>query len=678
MKYSKKQLTLEQGLQKEWIITNGLGGFASSTILNCNTRKYHGLLVAPLTPPARRNLIVSKIDEAITFKGKEYPLYTNVCKNYISKGYQYQESFEKEYIPIFTYQIEDVSIVKSITMKYRENTVCVVYQIKNGNHNTKMTLAPLVNFRDFHQINNNHEYNLFQEVRERKVKVIVDRNANQPIYFYTNIGTYIEHKQDTFCNMYYIEEEKRGFEPEENHAVIGRYEIELLPKEEKEIQIICSLEENIEEINVNDVIYQEKVRINELIKESKLINPNKEDKPLLQKENKLIRDYIIASDNFVVYRPSFGLHTLIAGYPWFLDWGRDALISFEGLLLKTKRFNIAKEVLLTFTKNIKFGLVPNGYSGFDNRPLYNSADASLLLFEQVKKYLEYSQDEKFIKDNLYENLKKIIQSYQVGIDLDDNNIYLDSDYLMISGTPKTQNTWMDAKYGDFVVTPRNGKAVEINALWYNALKIMQELVEKFETKEKAKEYEELAIKCKKSFQEKFFDSKRKCLYDVLGDKKIRPNQLFALATTYPVLDPTSEKAFLVMETVTKKLLNNHGLKTLAKGEDNYIDVYEGDSFKRDMSYHQGITWPWLLGLYYNALNQMIASQKFKTKKKELEQQKKEFVKGITKTFEKALYQEGMIGSISELYDSKSPYLPKGAFAQAWSVAEVFRIILGDK
>ena len=248
----------------------------------------------------------------------------------------------------------------------------------------------------------------------------------------------------------------------------GRYEINLEPREEKEISIVCSLEENIDELNAKNIINKEKERIDKLVVESELINEK-----MTKKEQENLRDYIIATDNFVVYRPSFRLHTLIAGYPWFLDWGRDALISFEGLLLLTKRFDIAKEVLLTFTKNIKFGLVPNGYSGFDNRPLYNSADASLLLFEQIKKYINYTGDENFIKENMYTYLKEIIKAYKTGIDVDDNNIYLDDDYLLVSGTPKTQNTWMDAKYGDFAVTPRNGKAVEINSLWYNALKIME-------------------------------------------------------------------------------------------------------------------------------------------------------------------------------------------------------------
>ena len=245
MKFNKKMMNLENGLSKEWIITNGIGGFASSTIIGCNTRKYHGLLIAPFTPPARRFLILSKIDESIEINGEKHNLYTNMSKDYISDGYKYLESFEKEYIPIYTYKVGDVTIKKLICMKYMENTVCVLYKIKNGKSQSKFEIAPIVNFRDFHQMSTNREFNIRQEIKGRKVKVVIDDNSNTPLYIHTNEGTYIEHKNDTFRNMFYIEEEKRGFYPEENHSVIGRYEIELEPKTEKEIQIVCSLNENM-------------------------------------------------------------------------------------------------------------------------------------------------------------------------------------------------------------------------------------------------------------------------------------------------------------------------------------------------------------------------------------------------------------------------------------------------
>ena len=677
MKYTN--INLENGLNKEWIITNGVGGFASSTMCGANTRRYHGLLIAPLTPPARRHLILSKVDESIEINDKKYDIYTNMCKNYVSEGYKYITNFEKEYVPIYTYQVEDVIIKKYICMEYGKNTVVVFYQIYNKQNKAKITLTPIVNFRDFHTETSNHQFKLRQEEKNRKLKLVIDENSNTPVYINVSEGKYIKHDNDSFKNMFYIEEEKRGFEAEENHAIPGRYEIQINPNEVKEITFVASLEENIEEINGKDIISREIARISGLVFDSGLTENISDKEEIGNKEviNKiqLLRNYVIATDNFIVYRPSFGLHTVIAGYPWFLDWGRDTLISFEGLLLKTKRFEIAKEVLLTMIRDVKFGLVPNGYSGYDNRPLYNSVDSSLLLFEQIEKYIKYTNDEEFIKNNFYEVLQKIIESYSKGIDVDNNNIYLDEDGLILSGTNETQNTWMDAKIENYAVTPRNGKAVEINSMWYNALKIMEELTIKFETKAKANKYKKMAQKCKESFNAKFYNKRRKCLYDVLGDSKIRPNQLFSLSLTYNVLDPKSEMAKEMFNTVTKKLLNNYGLKTLAKGEENYVEVYEGDGKKRDSSYHQGITWPWLLGLYYNALKNILKKTKKKDAKKELETKLEKFIEKTSKTFQKEISHNGCIGSISELYDSRKPYLPKGTIAQAWSVAEVFRIIL---
>ena len=670
MKYTN--VNFEEGIKKEWIITNGIGGFASSTMIGANTRRYHGLLIAPLTPPARRHLILSKVDESIEIDGTKYDLYTNVCKNYISQGYKYLKSFEKEYIPIYTYEVEDVTIKKYICMEYGKNTVVVYYQIYNKDHETKLTLTPVMNFRDFHAETYNHEFTIKQEEKNRKLKVELDGQAQTPIYMYSTDGKYITHQNDSFRNMFYIEEEKRGFSAEENHAIPGRYEIEIKPNETKEITFVTSLEANIEEIDGKKTISKEIVRIAELVYESNLIDKAKENENT--ENTQLIRNFIISADNFVVYRPAFRLHTIIAGYPWFLDWGRDALISFEGILLKTRRFDVAKEVLLTMIRDVKFGLVPNGYSGYDNRPLYNSADSSLLLFEQVEKYLNYTNDETFVKEKMYPVLEKIIESYAEGIDVDENDIYLDEDGLISSGSPNIQNTWMDAKIGSYVVTPRNGKAVEINSMWYNALKIMEELTLKFETKQKANKYKKMSDLCKKSFIEKFYNKKRKCLYDVLGDSKIRPNQLFALSLTYPVLDPKSEIAKEMFNTVTKKLLNNYGLKTLAKGEENYVEVYEGDSFRRDMSYHQGITWPWLLGIYYNSFKKILEASN-KTEKKELQEKYNKFVQNVKNTFIKEFNEGKTIGGISELYDSAKPFESKGTITQAWSVAEVFRIIL---
>ena len=675
MKFEKEKLSLEEGLKKEWLITNGIGGYSSSTILGANTRKYHGLLVAPLMPPGNRQVILSKLDESIEIEGKNYNLYTNVCKDFISDGYKNLVSFEKEYIPIFTYQVEDVSIKKFICMEHGKNTVSVFYYIKNGEKKSKLTLAPVVNFRGFHTTNNSEDFQLKQEIENNKIKLILGEHSQNPIYVFLSEGKYIKHDNDIFRNMYYIEEEKRGQGAIENHAVPGVYEVDIEPNEEKLITFVCSLEQNIEEINAKDLINKEIVRLSTLIYNTDFLDERNKEAKNPEYVN-LVKNFVIAADNFIAYRPSFALYTIIAGYHWFLDWGRDTLISMEGLLLKTKRFEEAKEVLLTCIRDIKYGLVPNGYSGYDGRPLYNSVDASLLLFEEVKKFLKYTNEYEWVRNNIYPSLVKIMNAYQNRIDIDGNNIYMDEDFLIASGTENIQNTWMDAKIGNYVVTPRNGKAVEVNSLWYNALKVMEELTILMRGKEESKRYADLAKKCKKSFNEKFYNKKRKCLYDVLGDSRIRPNQLFATALSYPVLDVTSDEAKEMLNTVEKKLLTPYGLRTLAKGEPGYRERYEGDMIKRDMSYHQGVIWPWLLGLYYDTLRNMIKEEKNKTARKELENKLGEFRESVKKTFVEEMNNGDSVGSICELYDIENKkYLPQGAKFQAWSVGEVFRIIL---
>ncbi len=641
MKLTKKQLEIKDALQKEWLITNGIGGYASSTVVGANTRRYHGLLIAPLKAPARRHLILSKLDESIWIQDEKYDLYTNVCQNFLAEGYRYLESFEKNPLPEFTYKINHVKINKKISFVYGKNTVVVNYEIKNNeNKIVKMTIAPIMHFRDFHHMTPNHHFKIEQNTKNQKTEIKIDDSL--PIFMTINEGNYVAHESDTFKNMYYIKEEERGFFPEEDLCVPGRFEVTIDPKKKKEITVIVSLESDIENIQSRQVFEAETQRLETIIKQTKLVSEKNNLTKQEKDKNAFLRDLIIATDNFVVERLEFGLHSILAGFPWFLDWGRDTAISFEGLLLLTKRFDLAKEVLLTLTRDIKCGLVPNGYSEADGMPLYNSADSSLLLFEQVNKFLKYTKEYDFVKENLYEKLKDIIENYKKGIDLDDNNIYVDEDGLLASGTPSTQNTWMDAKIGDFAVTPRNGKVVELNSLWYNALKTMENLAKKFDEKEFAETYKKMAKEHQKVFEAKFYHPEKKSLYDVLGDDKIRPNQLFSIATTYPVLNPASDKAKAIFETVKKQLLTPYGLRTLAKGEQGYMDEYSGDSLKRDMSYHQGICWVWLLGLYADSLENMIDAQKDRIEKEKYIIEKENFGESVYQTFKKELYDKECI------------------------------------
>ena len=356
----------------------------------------------------------------------------------------------------------------------------------------------------------NHNYEVNSKIDKTKIRLEIDGNKNNPLFLYSDCGELIEHSNDIFRGMFFMKEEERGFgDTEEDLYVPCRYEVCLKAKEKNEITFIASLEDNAELINADEVFENEENRLKEIIDNTNLL---KEKAKMTKKEkeyNEVMKDLIISADSFVIDRPLFGTHSILAGFPWFLDWGRDTFIAFEGLLLLTKRFDLAKEVLLTFTRDIKYGLVPNGYSGFDSRPLYNSADSSLLLFEQVNKYLEYTKDYDFVKEKLYFKLKNIVDNYRLGIDLDNNNIYIDTDGLLVSGTETTQNTWMDAKINGIAITPRNGKVVELNALWYNALKTLENLSKKFEDEEATAFYKKEAAKHKKVFEKVFYNEKKK-------------------------------------------------------------------------------------------------------------------------------------------------------------------------
>lgn len=370
------------------------------------------------------------------------------------------------------------------------------------------------------------------------------------------------------------------------------------------------------------------------------------------------------ADDFIVKRKSNNLSTIIAGFPWFLDWGRDSMLSFEGLLLKTNRFELAKEVILTYVSSIEKGLVPNGFSEYDDTPLYNSVDASLLLFEVISKYLAYTNDYDFIFDNVFKKLKDIIRWYEFGTL---NDIYLCQDGLISCGNEKTQLTWMDAQAEGRPVTPRSGKVVEVNALWYNALNIISKLCDiKGEDK---RHYKNLANKCKKSFVEKFYNNRKRYLLDTLDDDRIRPNALFATSLSYPIVKGKIAKE--IIYTTKEKLLTNKGLRTLAPCEKDYSCRYEGNGNERDKVYHQGTVWPWLWGLYYDSLLN-IYKDEIENKEK-VKHEIKDFKKFIGKNVNLQL-REGCINSISEIYDADEPRLPKGCFAQAWSVAQAIKIL----
>lgn len=671
---------------REWVITNGIGGYAASTDFGgMNTRKYHGLLVASLNPPGDRKLVLSKVDESITIDSDSYGLYTNDSCGIITGGHDYQVDFKKSSYVTFTFKIGDVKVEKNICLIYGKNAVVVYYKIENQDHDVNFSLTPIVNFRNFHHTKDDTRFNYTQIIENNKIQLVFD--DEHKINLGVKEGEYIPHREDFFRNMHYSREAKRGFPAEDNHIVPGRFDVKVKPYEIKEVTFVCSLDgeygidlKKLLDVDAEIILKIENDRINKQIKNSGLLE--KDNKGKFDDYNTLIKDYIVASDNFIVKRDANNLSTVIAGYPWFLDWGRDTLISFEGLLLIPKRYKAAEEVLKTFLNNVKDGLVPNGFAEDDGRALYNSADSSLLLFEAIYKYLQYTHNFDFIRGKYYNELRTIIDHYIDGINLENNNIYVDEkDFLVNSGTENTQNTWMDARVNGMAVTPRNGKVVEINALWYNALRVMQSISAHFNNFLAQMEYSYLARKCQKSFEKAFFNDEKKSLYDVIKedskDDRVRPNQLFALSLTFPIMNPASKKSKEVFITITRDLLSKYGLKTLASYEPDYEPKYEGDSYNRDMAYHQGTVWPWLLGPYFEAMKNMIKNEKNHNYKVELGSTLLQFKTNVAETFLNELENGNTVGSICEVYDAEDPKDGKGAFAQAWSVSEIFKIILDN-
>ncbi len=645
MRFGKSEwCTWQRGCEKEWLITNGIGGFAASTITGGNTRRYHGLLTASLNPPIQRHLILSQLHETVTSDGRSYNLHAFSTGDFISEGYHYLESFELDPLPVFNYVIGDISIKKTVTMVYGKNTVAVLYDIRSGSSPLEIRITPLVNFRDYHGESNKHHMKFQQRYEESETR-IKPFDMDLTILLSLSGSTYIPFEDCWFENMHYKEEQERGLNDREDHYIPGSFDIRLNPREVKTITFICTIEKDIGSHDGQLLIDNEKERISALIK-----NAGYKD----SFANLLVR----ASDHFISYRQSTGAKTILAGYPWFTDWGRDAMISLCGLTLCTGRFDDAAQILYTFSEYIKYGLFPNMFPDTGDEPGYNTVDAALWYFEAISKYVEYTGDTEFVMSKLYPSMHQIIEAYRTGTL---HNIHMDIDGLIIAGDENTQLTWMDAKADNTVFTPRHGKAVEINALWYNSLKVFVHMTE--ELGNDADFYRQLSELVKKSFKDVFWNEEGKYLNDVINndivDDSVRPNQIFAVSLTNPVIE--GREAKLIVEKVWKELYTAYGLRSLSPASPRYKGRYIGGRFERDSAYHQGTVWAWLIGHFITAFARTFGKQ--------------EVYGEVTALFFKPFKDHMMnacLANISEIFDADEPLTPRGCFAQAWSVAEVLR------
>ena len=633
----------DEAVQDEWLETNGLGGWAGSSIIGCNTRRYHGLLVAATVPPTERMNLVNKLDETIILSNQRFDLSTNDYGDVISpQGYQYLSSFKKDLFPEWIYEVNGIKLTKTIAMVHGENTTLIIYKVEKANEPFILELLPLISARGYHSLQ--HAYNnIFWDVQFENGIF-----KNQPFYGAPNIylsvpGATYKHDPHWFYRFNYAVEKYRGLDFEEDLFNHGMFTLEL--KEGDNLGIIISTEDP-QNRNVHILLEQENLRRKDLIKG--------------YEKNETLQQLILAADQFIVKRDE-DLKTVIAGYHWFTDWSRDTMISLPGLCLSTARYEDAKKIIAAFAKNVSMGMLPNRFTDNNEPPEYNNVDGTLWYFVAIYKYLEHTNDTEFILKEILPVLKNIIDWHFKGTRY---NIHVDEDGLLYAGEKGVQLTWMDAKIGDWVVTPRMGKPVEIQALWYNTLNIFSKLLEMNGQEEDARIVCIDANKAKKSFLQKFWFEEGHYLYDVIDEKEnpdatLRPNQLFPISLPFALIE--GEQAEAVLKIMEEQLYTPVGLKSLPKSDVHYVPVYGGDTYHRDSSYHEGTVWSWLLGPYIDALM------------KSESENKKAKAKKVIEDFKYHL-NEGCIGSVSEIFDADEPHHPRGCVAQAWGVAEILRVI----
>ncbi len=628
---------LGQANQREWLETNGLGGFASSTITGLNTRRYHGLLVAATKPPVGRVVLLSKLEETLVIDGKRFDLSVNQYAGAIHpNGQQFLKSFRLAPFPIFSYEIEGVEIEKSVFMLHGENSTVIQYKANHiAGKNVSLEVRPLVAFRDYHSTT--HENNALQTGYPASAQIVSIRPyADLPELFFAHNASKITAAEYWYRNFEYSEERARGLDFIED--LFNPFVINFNLKARSRAAIIASTQPHEIE-GVADLRRLE-------IKRRKAVAA------LAVPKDELSKQLAAAADQFIVARGN--QQTIIAGYHWFSDWGRDTMIALPGLTLATGRPETAKSILLEFAQHINQGMLPNRFPDAGEAPEYNTVDATLWFFEAIRALAAHTDDYEFIKANFYAALIDIIDWHVRGTRY---GIRVDDDGLLSAGEPDVQLTWMDAKVGDWVVTPRYGKPVEIQALWYNALRIMKDFAEKFGEPEKAKNYHAMAALARTSFTQKFWNEKTYCLFDVINgverDESVRPNQIFAISLSYSML--SNEQAKHVLAVIERDLLTPVGLRSLAPTDQNYRGRYAGGILERDGSYHQGTVWAWLLGPFVSAYLKIHgASGRVKA------QQFLQSLRGH-------LLGAGL-GQIAEIFDGDAPHTPRGCIAQAWSIA----------
>jgi len=633
---------IDKSLSYEWLETNGLGGYASSTLLCTNTRRYHGLLVAALKPPVERVVMLSKLDEAIVLNDQVHELGINEYqnRNLEPQFNNYLVEFYRELFPEFVYQVDFVRLSKTIVALQDENTTLIRYKVLAADQPFQLNLKPLLAIRDFHHLKHQQPY--YHTTFKDGVLHVKTEDEFPDLYLYLKDGEF-EGGPDWYHNFEYRAELERGQDAHEDLYTPGHFCITL--KEGATIGILISTENPVGR-NAISLFEKEKSRRKAILEHEPTGDP-------------FVQKLHLAAEQFLVKRED--RKSILAGYHWFSDWGRDTMISLPGLCLATEKFDTARQILKIYADHVSEGMLPNRFSDYGESPEYNNADATLWFFVALYQYLQATNDWEFVTGEVLPVLKEILWWHDHGTRY---KIQTTDDGLLYAGESGVQISWMDAKVGDWVVTPRIGKAVEINALWYNAWKIYGILQGGSGNEDEAVRAFSRANQIRQAFIKQFWNTEKGYLYDYIDgnykDDSIRPNQLFAISLPFMLLDMGQAKS--VLRVVERKLYTRVGMRSLSADNPAYLANYSGDQLQRDAAYHQGVVWGWLIGPFVDALIKVkgnIGRKQAMT---------------VIENFKPHLMEAG-VGSISEIFEGDPPYLPKGCVAQAWSVAELLRIIL---
>lgn len=677
--------TFDQGLQREWVITNGIGGYAGDSIIGVHTRKHHGILIASLHPPVERYLVVSRIQEELVIGEKSFSFSAVQRRGHrLEEGQLNQQRFCFDAVPTYVYHVEDVHLTRTLAMEYGHNTTVISYEIRNGSKPAVLRLSPCFNYREHGEGSTKEQLFFHQEMRKKgdgiELCLTPEANPEVKIYLYCSEGRAEEREKNCYDEKLELQTEiDTGMSSEDNNYVPYDISLALEPFQTKQITITASIEPEYP-IEGLPIIEAARERSKKLMKQAQLAwsrHYGKGEKKTDFAQYPLFNKLVQAADCFITDRQSTGCRTILAGLPWFTDWGRDTMIAMQGLTLVTGRLEDAKGILRTFVRYRKDGLVPNMFPDEGLEPLYNTVDASLWYFHAVDQYLKYAdspEEYEFVQKEIYPGLKEIIHSYREGTAF---SIYMDMDSLIHAGGGFDQVTWMDVRVGEWVVTPRHGKPVEINALWYNALKVMAALAKRFGDSAEEAACEELAQKVRESFCNKFWNGEKNCLFDVVDEEpitagemeqhlevktqnaQIRPNQIYAVSLPYTMLDRQQEEA--VVNTVFSHLYATYGLRSLSPEDAEYKGSYKGELHDRDAAYHQGTAWAFPLGAFITAYAKVHNHSKECTA----------YLKELVEVMEDHL-RDGCIGQIAEIFDGDEPHISRGCYGQAWSVGEILR------